>query len=305
MKNSLSQPIPTGRMERPPTALGWGSMDGWTGGVHMENWDKEQLAQAIGHIRLINGEDASEFKEWFSHLLKTYKPQVYLVLNRVANLNLNGFLGAHENAPYDLAFDLFLNTFFATKLSTSNEYHSSQLRHDLRQSELNELIEKAESFKNCIKKISPMTLLLTFPPDTAKNPQQFLEESLSRLIYYSKSELEFKPKHKVEYFGLLYTNKGQHKHRPGIKTILIYRLEFIFRAFTANWSHGLAPEFPMPTGGKPCRKEIAMLVEMAFPNESEQITTEYIKQSIKQIVTNQNLDVRWGEWPTDQYNRRE
>lgn len=138
-----------------------------------------------------------------------------------------------------------------------------------------------------------------------EDPRDSWDGALSKLIDYLKMEQQFKPQYEVNHFGLRYLNKNQHKNRPGIKTILIYRLEFLFRAYTSDWPHGLAPEFPMPSGGRPCRNEIAELVGMTFPDDSENLNTDFIKKCIKQMITNENLEIGWGDWPTDQYQRGE
>ena len=262
-------------------------------------WSPKEIDSVISDISKINGEDAHEFRGWYVDLRNRNRGIIQSIITDTCNLNLSGFLGNQDDSHFYLAMDVFHNAWFATKFQNSDDYYEMKLCHEASSIKRDEILDAAKKLRRNVGYIPSMLLSAVTPKnESPSNPYDYWGSSLDKMISSLEASKKHKPKHEFEYFGLQYFNIGQHKNRPNIKTILLYKLEFIFRAYTSESSDGIYEGKSMPKDGKPCRRLTALIANTVFPNGTL-VDEPYIKQQVKQMTTNPNLVVQWGFWPSE------
>lgn len=237
----------------------------------------------------INNIDSAIFFEWYRPIRDEKKAQLIELFTYIQNLKIDGFLGVQEHAHFMLAVNLLYNAWRA--LIHRDEPYDQRVIDQYEESKrrANRLIESAEKTLDDLDKVS----FFMFFSEHEKPVRQHLQGYISDL----KERLKIKHSKDFYHYGLFYRNNGKKTARPGIRSVLAYRLVHTLRAYTSdNWD-GIYEGQVMPIGGKPCFELVSKIINLAFPNEENLFSGELVKKTIKQMTTNSNIDIRWGDWP--------
>lgn len=237
----------------------------------------------------INNIDSTKFLEWYKPMREKSEAELIKLFNFVQNMKLNGFLGVQSHSNFMLAVDLLFNAWIAT-IHNGRPFDQSAIDiHEHVVNQANKLIESAEK---TLAEIDKSTAFL-FLSEHKKPIQNHLKQYIQEL----KERLEIRHSKDFYHYGLFYDNLGKKTARPGIKSVLAYRLVHQFRAHTSDSWDGIYQGQEMPKGGKPCFEVVASVVNLAFPDEEKLFSSDLVKKIVKQMTTNTNLVIRWGDWP--------
>ncbi len=237
----------------------------------------------------IDNIDASKFLEWYKPMREKNEAELLKLFNFVQNMKLNGFLGEQSHSNFMLAVDLLCNAWLAT-IHNGRPFDQNAIDiHEHVVTQANKLIQSAGK---TLAEIEKSTAVL-FWSDHKKH----ITNHLTMYIQEIRDRLEIGHSKDFYHYGLFYDNAGKKTARPGIRSVLAYRLVHLFRAHTSDSWEGIYDGQEMPSGGKPCFEVVATIVNLAFPDEEKLFSGELVKKTIKQMTTNKNLDIRWGDWP--------
>ncbi len=237
----------------------------------------------------INNIDSTKFLEWYKPIREKSEAELIKLFNFVQSMKLNGFLGVQSDSNFMLAVDLLFNAWIAT-IHNGRPFDQSAI--DIHESVVNQANKLIESAEKTLAEIDKSTAFLFLSEH--KTP---IQNHLTQYIQELKERLEIRHSKDFYHYGLFYDNLGKKTARPGIKSVLAYRLVHQFRAYTSDSWDGIYQGQEMPNGGKPCFEVVASVVNLAFPDEEKLFSSDLVKKIIKQMTTNTNLVIRWGDWP--------